>query len=77
MNKENFAVEVEDISVGLKNLTGLCYAVYEALYRGAFTPDAYEGAVFILLQETQRLSDLSEVIVTKMFESQKSQRKVE
>lgn len=75
MNDFNYAREVEDIAIGLKNLTGLSYAVYEALYRGAFSPDTYEGAVYILLQEAQRLSDASERLILKMFDSQKRAKK--
>lgn len=75
MKQKNYAAEVEDISIGLKNITGLCYAVYEALYRGAFTPDTYEGAVFILLQETQRLSDLAEEVAKNLFEEIRNEKK--
>lgn len=73
MRKKNYAAEVEDISIGLKNLTGQCYAVYDALFRGTFTPDTYEGAVFILLRETERLSELAEKIVQKMYECKRTQ----
>lgn len=68
MKTKNYAIEVENIGIGLRNLTGLSNAVYDSLYHGTFTPDAYEGAVFILVQETQRLSNLTEDIVKKMYE---------
>ena len=70
MKTKNWAIEVEEIQMGLHNITGLCQAVYEVLFRGAFTPESYEGAVFIMLQETQRLSETAEKIVNEMYAEQ-------
>ena len=75
MKTTNYACKVEDIGIGLKNLTGLGYAVYDALYRGTFTPDTYEGAVFILIQEAQRLSDITDKVVNEMYGEMKNDKK--
>lgn len=75
MKTKNWAFEVEDIHVGLKNLAGLSYAVYEVLFRGAFTPETYEGAVFILLKEAERLAEETEKIVKGMYEEQKNEKR--
>lgn len=75
MKTKNWASEVEDIQVGLKNLTGLSYAVYEVLFRGAFTPETYEGAVFILLKEAERLTEETEKIVKGMYEERKNEKR--
>lgn len=75
MKTKNYASTVEDISIGLRNLTGLGLAVYDALYRGTFTPEAYEGAVFILTQEIQRISDATDKIVNEMYEELKHEKK--
>lgn len=67
MKKKNWEFEVEEIELGLHNLTGLSNAVYEVIYRGVFTPEAYEGAVFILSQEIQRLYEKAQQIVAGMY----------
>lgn len=75
MKIKNYAGTVEDISIGLRNLTGLGFAVYDALFHGTFTAEAYEGAVFILTQEIQRMSDAAEKVVNEMFEDMKNEKK--
>lgn len=75
MKIRKYAYKVEDIGIGLHNLTGLVNAVYDALYHGTFKTDAYEGAVFILTQEVQRLSDLTEKVIDEMFEEMKHEKK--
>lgn len=72
---KNYAMKVEDIGHGLKNLLGLSYAVYEVLFRGSFTPETYEGAVWILLGEVERLSKMTESIYEAMYEEMKNEKK--
>lgn len=68
MKFNKFVDEVESIDLGLKNLEGLSFAIYEALFRGTFKPETYEGAVIILQEEVQRLSARAEKIVASLYE---------
>ncbi|MBQ5608108.1 MAG: hypothetical protein IIU86_03700 [Oscillospiraceae bacterium] len=69
MENKDYKEEMDNLSGSLKNLLGLGYAVYESIFRGAFTPATYEGAVFILIQEIQRLSEQAEMIVKDVYTS--------
>lgn len=75
MEIRKYAYKVEEIGIGLHNLTGLGNAVYDALYHGTFTADGYEGAVFIFTQEVQRLSDLTEKVINEMYEELKHEKR--
>lgn len=67
MDKISFASKMEDVSVSIENLLGLGYAVYDALYSGVFTAATYEGAVFILNQEIERILDKSKALTEEMY----------
>lgn len=67
--------KVEEIGNGLNNLTGLGYAVYEAIYHGTYTPAAYEGALSILVNEIRRLSELTDEVIEEMYEELKHEKK--
>lgn len=68
MKFNKFVDEVESIDLGLKNLEGLSLAIYEALFRGTYKPETYEGAVIILQEEVQRLSARVEKMLTALYE---------
>lgn len=74
MKTKNYAFQVEDIGNGLKNITGLSYAVYEVLFRGTFTKETYEGAVWILVHELERISELTEKIIEEMYEDMRKDK---
>lgn len=67
MDKFRFASKMEDVSMSIENLLGLGYAVYDALYSWVFTAATYEGAVFILNQEIERILEKSKALTEEMY----------
>lgn len=59
--------KAEDLTIKTWALAGLAQAVNEAIYRGEFAPEAYEGAMFQLVRMAVEVSDETQVAIDGLF----------
>lgn len=59
--------KAEDLTIKTWTLASMVQAVNEALYRGGFSAEAYEGAMFQLVQAAAAIRDETQEAIDDLF----------
>lgn len=75
MTTKEIAFRSEDLGLKTWALASVTLALNEALYHGTFGASEYEGAMYLLIQMTQEVSEEANAITESLFATLKTEPK--
>ena len=68
MTIRDFASKVEDIAISLWGLSSLVVALQDAMFRGTWAPQTYEGAMYALQESIEKVEADARNMADQLYE---------